>query len=138
MTRWTPRKKADLIRQFLYGNRLTIRAVAVALHTEGITQAEFQGWVHQFKKDGTRGLRATRRISKIMPWTVRDGRMSDQVEDLHDSDCATHNMPASPNGECNCWVAYKTACEKIGANFRGKLTADEMQRIALEAIIATQ
>ena len=21
---------------------------------------------------------------------------------VHDSDCATHNMPAEPNGECNC------------------------------------
>ncbi len=25
-----------------------------------------------------------------------------KVIDNHDSDCATHNMPAYPNGECNC------------------------------------
>lgn len=27
------------------------------------------------------------------------------MELKHDSDCATHNMPAYPNGPCNCSVS---------------------------------
>lgn len=29
-------------------------------------------------------------------------RRTDEFIDNHDSDCATHNMPAYPNGPCDC------------------------------------
>jgi len=36
--------------------------------------------------------------------------------DNHDSDCATHNMPAMPNGRCNCKLkreSFKQAAEPM-------------------------
>lgn len=33
--------------------------------------------------------------------------------DIHDSDCATHNMPAYPNGPCDCTVATMEDIEKV-------------------------
>jgi hypothetical protein len=29
----------------------------------------------------------------------------ENMEQMHDSDCAMHNMPAMPNGECDCSVS---------------------------------
>lgn len=37
---------------------------------------------------------------------------------LHDSDCALHNMPAYPNGECNCSLFSKTTTEKAAIKLR--------------------
>jgi hypothetical protein len=55
--RWTPGRKAIVVRDINYG-KITFEQALKLYH---LTEAELQSWVEAFKEHGIMGLRTTRR-----------------------------------------------------------------------------
>ena len=67
---------------------------------------------------------------------ILDAEGDSGAVDRHDSDCATHNMPAFPNGECDCslrgmepaaWISHRRVVGLPDKDFYGKLPIQSLQ-----------
>lgn len=68
--------------------------------------------------------------------SILDAEGDGGAVDRHDSDCATHNMPAFPNGECDCslrgtepaaWISHRRVVGLPDKDFYGKLPIQSLQ-----------
>jgi Protein of unknown function (DUF1153) len=55
--RWTPKRKAALVRKFVSGSK---REVTSILKAEGVSEDEFRSWQRRFSTLGINGLRVSK------------------------------------------------------------------------------